>query len=75
MAFAAARRDGGQDGPWPRYTAVDHAGSVEVGLGDEAGSRGERNGGKGRCHLLPIVATGVGKACDVYREMGLCGRS
>lgn len=67
-AFAAARRDGGREDRWGRYAPVDHAGVLDLGLADEAGWRGERNGWKGCCYLLPIVAA-VWEACHVYRQV------
>ena len=67
-AMAAARCDEVGDGHWRRYAALDHGGALDIGLGGQAGWRGERNGWKGACFLLPIVAT-VWEVCYVYGQL------
>jgi hypothetical protein len=66
---AGARCDQVVDSRWGRYAALDHAGALDIGLGSQAGCRGERKEWQGVCYLLPIVAT-VWEACHVYGHVG-----
>jgi hypothetical protein len=67
-AMAAARRDEVGESKWRRYAGLDHSGALDIGLGEQAGWRGEHNGWKGVFHLVPIVAT-VWEACHVYSQL------
>jgi hypothetical protein len=67
-AMAAARCDEVGESQWRRYAGLDHSGALDIGLGEQAGWRGEHNGWKGAFHLVPIVAA-VWEACHVYSQL------